>query len=138
MFTRLRRPLTYISASALALAGLSMGLLASNAGAAGSAPGVTSNSITIGATVPLSGVAASYAPVSAAANAVFKWIDAHGGVNWRQIKSREIEAFLSRLFLAVEAGNIGHNVDLFLVKTQQLGILYDIIGMGMVIGKRNK
>ncbi len=86
MFTRLRRPLTFISASALALAGLSTALLTGNAGAAGSTPGVTSNSITIGATVPLSGVAASYAPVSAAANAVFKWIDAHGGVNGRQIK----------------------------------------------------
>jgi ABC-type branched-subunit amino acid transport system substrate-binding protein len=86
MITRLRRPLTFISASALALAGLSTGLLAGNAGAAGSSPGVTSNSITIGATVPLSGIAASYAPVSAAANAVFKWIDAHGGVNGRKIK----------------------------------------------------
>lgn len=86
MFTRLRRPLTLISAVALALAGLSTGLLASNASAAGSTPGVTSNTITIGATVPLSGVAASYAPVSAAANAVFKWIDAHGGINGRKIK----------------------------------------------------
>jgi ABC-type branched-subunit amino acid transport system substrate-binding protein len=34
----------------------------------------------------LSGIAASYAPVSAAANAVFKWVDAHGGVNGRKIK----------------------------------------------------
>jgi ABC-type branched-subunit amino acid transport system substrate-binding protein len=47
---------------------------------------VTANSITIGASVPLSGIAASYAPVSAAANAVFKWVDAHGGVNGRKIK----------------------------------------------------
>jgi ABC-type branched-subunit amino acid transport system substrate-binding protein len=86
MFTQLRRPLTLISALALSMAGLSTGLLASNASAAGSAPGVTSNSITIGATVPLSGIAASYAPVSAAANAVFKWIDAHGGINGRKIK----------------------------------------------------
>lgn len=86
MFTRLRRPLTLISASALALAGLSTGILASNASAASSTPGVTANTITIGATVPLSGIAASYAPVSAAANAVFKWIDAHGGVNGRKIK----------------------------------------------------
>jgi branched-chain amino acid transport system substrate-binding protein len=86
MFTQVRRPLTLISALALSLAGLSTGLLASNASAAGSTPGVTSNSITIGATVPLSGVAVSYAPVSAAANAVFKWIDSHGGINGRQIK----------------------------------------------------
>jgi ABC-type branched-subunit amino acid transport system substrate-binding protein len=47
---------------------------------------VTANSITIGASVPLSGIAATYAPVSAAANAVFKWVNAHGGVNGRKIK----------------------------------------------------
>ncbi len=86
MITQLRRPLTLISALALSMAGLSTGLLASNASAAGSTPGVTANSITIGATVPLSGIAASYAPVSAAANAVFKWVDSHGGINGRQIK----------------------------------------------------
>jgi ABC-type branched-subunit amino acid transport system substrate-binding protein len=34
----------------------------------------------------LSGIAATYAPVSAAANAVFKWVNAHGGVNGRKIK----------------------------------------------------
>ncbi len=36
--------------------------------------------------MPLSGIAATYAPVSAAANAVFKWVNAHGGVNGRKIK----------------------------------------------------
>jgi branched-chain amino acid transport system substrate-binding protein len=86
MFTQLRRPVTLISALALSLAGLSTGLLASNASAAGSTPGVTAKTITIGATVPLSGIADSYAPVSAAANAVFKWVDSHGGINGRQIK----------------------------------------------------
>ncbi|MGC1238503.1 MAG: ABC transporter substrate-binding protein [Acidimicrobiales bacterium] len=72
--------------SALALGGITTGLLSSSAGAAGSTPGVTANSITIGASVPLSGIAATYAPVSAAANAVFKWVNAHGGVNGRKIK----------------------------------------------------
>jgi ABC-type branched-subunit amino acid transport system substrate-binding protein len=83
---RLRRSLSLLSVSALALGGISAGLLSSSAGAAGSTPGVTANSITIGASVPLSGVAASYAPVSAAANAVFKWVDVHGGINGRKIK----------------------------------------------------
>jgi len=83
---RLRRSATLLSVSALALGGITTGLLSSSAGAAGSTPGVTASSITIGATVPLSGIAASYAPVSAAANAVFKWVDAHGGVNGRTIK----------------------------------------------------
>ncbi len=78
--------MTLLSVSALALGGITTGLLSSSAGAAGSTPGVTANSITIGATVPLSGIAATYAPVSAAANAVFKWVNAHGGVNGRKIK----------------------------------------------------
>jgi branched-chain amino acid transport system substrate-binding protein len=83
---RLRRSMTLLSVSALALGGITTGLLSSSAGAAGATPGVTANSITIGATVPLSGIAATYAPVSAAANAVFKWVNAHGGVNGRKIK----------------------------------------------------
>jgi ABC-type branched-subunit amino acid transport system substrate-binding protein len=78
--------MTLLSVSALALGGITTGLLSSSAGAAGSTPGVSANSITIGATVPLSGIAVSYAPVSAAANAVFKWVNAHGGVNGRKIK----------------------------------------------------
>jgi branched-chain amino acid transport system substrate-binding protein len=78
--------MTLLSVSALALGGITTGLLSSSAGAAGSTPGVTANSITIGATVPLSGIAATYAPVSAAANAVFKWVNSHGGVNGRKIK----------------------------------------------------
>jgi branched-chain amino acid transport system substrate-binding protein len=82
---RLRRTVTIASASALALGMASTGVLISNAGAASSTPGVTATTITIGASVPLSGVAASYAPVSAAANAVFKYIDSKGGINGRKI-----------------------------------------------------
>jgi ABC-type branched-subunit amino acid transport system substrate-binding protein len=77
--------MTLLSVFALALGMVSTGLLTSSANAANSTPGVTAKSITIGATVPLSGVAASYAPVSAAANAVFRWVNAHGGVNKRKI-----------------------------------------------------
>ncbi|HEY5265705.1 MAG TPA: ABC transporter substrate-binding protein [Acidimicrobiales bacterium] len=82
---RLRRSITLLSVSALALGMASTGLLASTASAA-STPGVTANSITIGASVPLSGIAASYAPVSAAANAVFKYVNTKGGINGRKIK----------------------------------------------------
>ncbi|MGC1420039.1 MAG: ABC transporter substrate-binding protein [Acidimicrobiales bacterium] len=82
---RLRRTVTMVSASALALGMASTGVLISNAGAASSTPGVTATTITIGASVPLSGIAASYAPVSAAANAVFKYIDSKGGINGRKI-----------------------------------------------------
>ncbi|HEY1825659.1 MAG TPA: ABC transporter substrate-binding protein [Acidimicrobiales bacterium] len=78
--------MTVLSVSALALFGIAVGSLNGVAGAAGSTPGVTSTQITIGASVPLSGIAASYAPVSAAANAVFKWVNTHGKVNGRTIK----------------------------------------------------
>lgn len=78
--------MTLLSVSALALGMVSTGLLTNSANAANSTPGVTAKSITIGATVPLSGLAVTYAPVSAAANAVFTWVNAHGGVNGRKIK----------------------------------------------------
>src|SRR6202166_1610192 len=50
-------------------------------------PGVTSNSISIGATVPLTGPAApGYDEIAPAMNAVFAWVNAHGGVNGRKIQ----------------------------------------------------
>ena len=50
-------------------------------------PGVTANQITIGATEPLTGVAAAgYNQVAKAANAVFKYVNTHGGVYGRKIK----------------------------------------------------
>jgi ABC-type branched-subunit amino acid transport system substrate-binding protein len=76
--------MTLLSVSALSLGMVSTGVLINSASAA-STPGVTATSITIGATVPLSGIAASYAPVSAAANAVFKYINSKGGINGRKI-----------------------------------------------------
>jgi ABC-type branched-subunit amino acid transport system substrate-binding protein len=67
--------------------GLMLGvtLLPATAGAE-STPGVTSTSITIGATVPLTGPAApGYDEIAPAMNAVFSWINAHGGVDGRKI-----------------------------------------------------
>ena len=49
-------------------------------------PGVTSKKVTIGATVPLTGIAsAGYSDAAKAANAVFKYVNSKGGVNGRQI-----------------------------------------------------
>jgi ABC-type branched-subunit amino acid transport system substrate-binding protein len=60
------------------------GTSSNNGGA--TAPGVTATSITIGATTPLTGPAApGYSEISAASNAIFKWANANGGVNGRQI-----------------------------------------------------
>ena len=51
-----------------------------------STPGVTSSAITIGATVPLTGPAApGYDEIAPAMNAVFDWVNAHGGIHGRKI-----------------------------------------------------
>ena len=66
----------------LATLGLSMG----TAGASPKTPGVTKTSITIGATVPLTGIAAAgYDEVAKAADAVFKYVNAKGGIKGRTI-----------------------------------------------------
>ena len=50
-------------------------------------PGVTATQVTIGATEPLTGVASpGYDQIAPAAEAVFKWVNDHGGVNGRKIK----------------------------------------------------
>ncbi len=56
-------------------------------GAATKVPGVTAHQITIGATVPLTGIASQgYNEVAKAANAVFKYVNSKGGVNGRKIR----------------------------------------------------
>jgi branched-chain amino acid transport system substrate-binding protein len=66
-----------------------LGALALASGAAGATrldPGVSSNEVKIGGTVPLSGVAAAYASVGRGADAYFKyWNETHGGVKGRKI-----------------------------------------------------
>ncbi len=52
---------------------------------AGSSPGVTSTTITIGGTVPITGPAALFGSVGRGSDAYFKYVDAHGGVNGRKI-----------------------------------------------------
>ena len=54
--------------------------------AAGAAtPGVTPTQIVLGATGPLSGSESAYAPTLTGAQAYFKYVNAHGGVNGRKI-----------------------------------------------------
>ncbi len=84
MRSTLRKGLTAGAAAAVSL-GLAVGPVLSQAGASNS-DGVTSSQITIGATVPLTGIAAlGYSDVAKTANAVFKYINAKGGVNGRKI-----------------------------------------------------
>jgi branched-chain amino acid transport system substrate-binding protein len=49
-------------------------------------PGVTATTITIGGTVPITGPAALFGSVGRGADAYFKYVNAHGGVNGRKIK----------------------------------------------------
>jgi branched-chain amino acid transport system substrate-binding protein len=72
---------------ALALAVLVLGAVGVSAALAGSSatPGVTKRTITIGGTFPLTGPAALYAAIPKAEAAYFSYVNAHGGVNGRQI-----------------------------------------------------
>lgn len=76
---------TRVLVAAAMVAAVGVAILPGTAGAQ-STPGVTSNSITIGATVPLTGPAApGYDEIAPAMDAVFAAVDAHGGVNGRKI-----------------------------------------------------
>jgi len=54
-------------------------------------PGVTGNSILIGGTTPLSGVASAYASVARGAEAYFNYVNARGGVNGRKITYKYLD-----------------------------------------------
>ena len=56
-----------------------------------STPGVTSKQILIGGTIPLSGPASAYASVAKGADAYFKYVNAHGGVNGRSVKYKYVD-----------------------------------------------
>src|SRR4029077_18122910 len=66
------------------LAGAALALPA--AGGSAGDPGITSDQILIGGTVPLSGPASPFGAVGPGANAYFKYVNAHGGVYGRKIK----------------------------------------------------
>ena len=72
-----RLPLAVAAAAALALPAGSVSV---------STPGVTSTQVLLGGTVPLSGPASPFGVVGAGANAYFRYVNAHGGVNKRKIK----------------------------------------------------
>ena len=73
--------------AALAILLAASGVVVGNAVAGASTTGVTKTQITIGATVPLTGPAApGYSEIAPAMNALFKWVNAHGGVYGRKIK----------------------------------------------------
>ena len=71
---------------AAALLTAACGSSSTGGGNTASAPGVTATTVTIGSTQPLTGPAApGYSEIAPAANAYFKYVNAHGGVNGRKI-----------------------------------------------------
>jgi branched-chain amino acid transport system substrate-binding protein len=66
---------------------LAVGVTAAFAGTGRSSadPGVTSTSILLGTTSPLSGTSSAYAAVARGADAYFRYVNARGGVNGRKI-----------------------------------------------------
>jgi branched-chain amino acid transport system substrate-binding protein len=81
------------AAAVLAAAALAFGVAAcgSNSGSSGgggaSAPGITKTSVTVGGHFPLTGPAApGYSEIPRAIDAYFKHVNAHGGINGRQLK----------------------------------------------------
>jgi ABC-type branched-subunit amino acid transport system substrate-binding protein len=83
--TRARRLATFGTVLGLS-SGLVLTGLAAGTAQAGGVPGVTATSITIGATVPLTGIASpGYNEVAKAARAVFDYVNSKGGVNHRHI-----------------------------------------------------
>jgi ABC-type branched-subunit amino acid transport system substrate-binding protein len=84
---RSRTRLIATGAVACAMAGtLALSSSATANAASAATPGVTATTITLGATEPLTGVADNYNDIAPAMQAVFAAVDAHGGVNGRQIK----------------------------------------------------
>jgi len=78
-----RLALVCLAAAAVAVPGALAGQAAD--------PGVTAKRITIGGTVPLSGPAVLFASVARGADAYFKYVNAHGGVNGRTIAYRYVD-----------------------------------------------
>ncbi len=100
--TNAKRRVIAVSTASLVLGVMSAGIGMGAASAGSSAPGVTSSSVTIGATVPLSGPASTYAEVSATAAAVFNYVNhTHSGINGRTINYIRLDDCYGLSFLGV-------------------------------------
>ncbi len=83
---RLRLPVIAAAVTA-SLVAAGCGSSSSSGGAAAAVPGVTKTQILIGSHQPLTGPAApGYSEISAASNAYFQYVNAHGGIYGRKIK----------------------------------------------------
>jgi branched-chain amino acid transport system substrate-binding protein len=74
-----------ILAAIVGIAALAAVAVSAAGGAVRTDPGVTSNSILIGGTFPLTGIASLYKTIPAAEKAYYDYVNDHGGVNGRKI-----------------------------------------------------
>jgi ABC-type branched-subunit amino acid transport system substrate-binding protein len=88
--TRYTAIVAMAAASALALT--ACGSSGGSSSSAASAPGVTANSILLGSTQPLTGVAApGYSEIAPSAQAYFNYVNANGGINGRKITLKYVD-----------------------------------------------
>ena len=88
--TRLRAIVAVTAATAISIT--ACGSQTGSSSSAASAPGVTANSITLGSTQPLTGVAApGYSEIAPAAQAYFNYVNANGGINGRKITLKYVD-----------------------------------------------
>ena len=80
--------LTVVAVAASLVLGATAAIAAT---ARASDPGVTSNTILLGGTAPLTGSSSAYAAISRGADAYFKYVNARGGVNGRKIEYRVLD-----------------------------------------------
>ncbi len=107
----------------LACSALAAAALVSVAGASargGDTPGITGTTVTIGGTVPLSGIAAAYASVARGAEAYFKYVNDRGGVNGRKVVYKYLD----------DAYNPAQTVQQTRQLVQQDGIFVDFNSLG--------
>src|SRR5947199_3570085 len=74
-----------ILAALVGIAAVAAMAVSAAGGAVRATPGVTANSISIGGTFPLTGVASLYKTIPAAEKAYYDYVNDHGGVNGRKI-----------------------------------------------------
>jgi branched-chain amino acid transport system substrate-binding protein len=77
-----------VTGRAAAVALVALALAASAGAALAEDPGVSSTSVLLGGTVPLTGEAAAFGTVGPGAKAYFDYVNAKGGVNGRRIEYR--------------------------------------------------
>ena len=81
--------LTILALAAMLVLGATAAIAATVRG--GNDPGITSTSILLGGTAPLTGPASQYASIARGAEAYFKYVNGRGGVNGRKIEYRVLD-----------------------------------------------